>query len=362
MVGTMASLPSFIRPTRMTKRSAHLVPGRSVAGDEAVLDAPDDRLSPALVAAGRGDHEAAACLLAATRAAAAWENHDRYVRRLAAFACSRPEWFEAWRTTAPQDPGALLVGAQLAVDRVWPSPARAELLREVSPLITAAARADDRDPVPWRIALDHARGSRAGHRYFEELWAAAVRRAPHHYGCHVAALRYLADACCVLWGDTPHTPRASHRECLDFADRAAQDAPADSLVQALPARAALGFLTDGCGPEVPRARLDAAADRALALSARFPVADPWPAEIRNKLLYVLLRLDRWEDARAQLRLIGPYATSFPWDRFSDDPLGHFLQLREHLLTAGPGPVPAGLLTWSPALLGGHGGHARADDH
>ncbi|MER6383180.1 hypothetical protein [Streptomyces sp. NPDC001250] len=362
MVGTMASLPSFIRPTRMTKRSAHLVPGRSVAGDEAVLDAPDDRLSPALVAAGRGDHEAAACLLAATRAAAAWENHDRYVRRLAAFACSRPEWFEAWRTTAPQDPGALLVGAQLAVDRVWPSPARAELLREVSPLITAAARADDRDPVPWRIALDHARGSRAGHRYFEELWAAAVRRAPHHYGCHVAALRYLADACCVLWGDTPHTPRASHRECLDFADRAAQDAPADSLVQALPARAALGFLTDGCGPEVPRARLDAAADRALALSARFPVADPWPAEIRNKLLYVLLRLDRWEDARAQLRLIGPYATSFPWDRFSDDPLGHFLQLREHLLTAGPGPVPAGLLTLSPALLGGRGGHARAEDH
>ncbi|MER5541928.1 hypothetical protein ABT072_05540 [Streptomyces sp. NPDC002589] len=362
MVGTMASLPSFIRPTRMTKRSAHLVPGRSVAGDEAVLDAPDDRLSPALVAAGRGDHEAAACLLAATRAAAAWENHDRYVRRLAAFARSRPEWFEAWRTTAPQDPGALLVGAQLAVDRVWPSPARAELLREVSPLITAAARADDRDPVPWRIALDHARGSRAGHRYFEELWAAAVRRAPHHYGCHVAALRYLADACCVLWGDTPHTPRASHRECLDFADRAAQDAPADSLVQALPARAALGFLTDGCGPEVPRARLDAAADRALALSARFPVADPWPAEIRNKLLYVLLRLDRWEDARAQLRLIGPYATSFPWDRFSDDPLGHFLQLREHLLTAGPGPVPAGLLTRSPALLGGHGGHARAEDH
>ncbi|MEU2225231.1 hypothetical protein ABZ575_19445, partial [Streptomyces sp. NPDC018347] len=31
---------------------------------------------------------------------------------------------------------------------------------------------------PWRIALDHARGSRAGHRYFEELWEAAVRRAP----------------------------------------------------------------------------------------------------------------------------------------------------------------------------------------
>ncbi len=135
-----------------------------------MLDAPDDRLSPALVAAGRGEYAAAAGLLAATRAAAEWENRDRYVRRLAAFAGSRPEWYEEWRAAAPDDPGLLLVGTQLAVDRAWPSPARAELLREVSPLITAAARADDRDPVPWRIALDHARGSRAGHRYFEELW------------------------------------------------------------------------------------------------------------------------------------------------------------------------------------------------
>ncbi|CUW27852.1 hypothetical protein [Streptomyces reticuli] len=350
MVGTMALLPSFIRPTRMTKRSARPA-GRPPAADEAVLDAPDDRLSPALVAAGRGEYAAAAGLLAATRAAAEWENRDRYVRRLAAFAGSRPEWYEEWRAAAPDDPGLLLVGTQLAVDRAWPSPARAELLREVSPLITAAARADDRDPVPWRIALDHARGSRAGHRYFEELWEAAVRRAPHHYGCHVAALRYLA-AC---W-------HGSHRECFDFADRAAQDAPADSLVQALPARAAFGYLTDGCGPEVPRARLDAAADRAIELSGRFPAADPWPAEARNKLLYVLLRLDRWADARTQLRLIGPYATSFPWDRFSDDPLGHFLRLREHLESAGPRPAPAGLLTAFPGPSDGHGGHVCACDH
>ncbi|WP_225096666.1 hypothetical protein [Streptomyces sp. CoH27] len=350
MVGTMVPLPSFIRCARMNKRFARPA-GRTPAGDEVVLDAPDDRLSPALVAAGRGEYDTAAGLLAATRATAAWENHDRYVRHLAAFARSRPEWFEAWRTTAPQDPGALLVGAQLAVDRVWPSPARAELLREVSPLITAAARADDRDPVPWRIALDHARGSRAGHRYVEELWEAAVRRAPHHHGCHVAALRYLA----ASW-------HGAHRECLDFADRAAHDAPADSLLQALPARAAFGYLTDGCGPEVPRARLDAAADRALALSARFPAGDPWPAGIRNKLLYVLIRLERWEDARAQLALIGPYATSFPWDRFSDDPLGHFLQLREHLLSPGPFPLPAGLTALLPALPGGHGGHVHAGDH
>jgi hypothetical protein len=350
MVDTMALLPSFIRPTRMTKRSASPA-GRPPAGDEAMLDAPDDRLSPALVAAGRGEYTAAAELLAATRAAADWENHDRYVRRLAAFARSRPEWFEEWCATAPDGPDALLLGAQLAVDRAWPSPARAELLREVSPLITAAARADDRDPVPWRIALDHARGSRAGHRYFGELWEAAVRRAPHHYGCHVAALRYLA----ALW-------HGAHQECFDFADRAAQDAPAESLVQALPVRAAFGYLTDGCGPEVPRRRLDAAADRAVALSGRFPAADPWPAEVRNKLLYVLLRLGRPDDARIQARLIGPYATSFPWDRLSDDPLGHFLRVREHLLAAGSRAVPAGLIRGPADPPDGRGGHVRAGDH
>jgi hypothetical protein len=318
MVDTMALLPPFVRASRTTRtviRPAVVLP----ADDEVILDAPDDRLGPALVAAGQGTYATAAALLATTREKAQWDYRDRYVLRLAAFARSRPEWFEAWRAAAPHDPDVLLVAAQLAVDRAWQSPARAELLREVSPLITAAARACDRDPVPWRIALDHARGTRAGHTYVGELWEAALRRAPLHYGCHVAALRYLAAA----W-------HGSHRECLDFADRAAQDAPADSLVQALPTRAALPYLTHGCGPGVPRERLDAAADRAMALSARFPVADLWPAEIRNKLTYVLVRLGRWTDALDQLGRIGPYATSFPWSRFTDDPLARFLEMREEV--------------------------------
>lgn len=336
----MALLPPFIRTSRMHRPPSWPVRGLP-ADDEVLLDAPDDRLAPVLVAAARGEYAPAAGLLAATRADADWENRDRYARRLAAFARSRDEWYEEWRTAAPQDPDALLVGAQLAVDRCWGSPARAELLREVSPLITAAAHGDLSDPVPWRIALDHARGSNAGHTYFEELWEAAVRRAPNHYGCHVAALRYLA----AFW-------HGSHHACFDFADLAAQDAPAGSLVQALPARAALSYLTDGCGPEVPRERLDAAADRAIALSARFPGADPWPAEVRNKLMYVLVRLERWTDAGEQLRLIGPYATSFPWSRFSDDPLGRFLEIRDEIRRKTAAGHPGSE----------HAGRARSGDH
>lgn len=340
MVDTMALLPPFVRSSRTTRTVAH--PAVALpADDEVLLDAPDDHLAPALVAAGQGTYGAASKLLSATRAAAAWENRDRYVVGLASFAHSRPEWFEDWRTAAPHDPDMLLVGAQLAVARAWGSPARAELLREVSPLITAAARGDDRDPVPWRIALDHAHGSNAGHKYFEELWEAAIRRAPHHYGCHAAALRYLSES----W-------HGSHRECFDFAETAAQDAPADSLVQALPTRAAFAYLTDGCGPEVPLERLDAAADRAIVLSARFPAGDPWPAEMRNKLAYVLSRLERWTDALEQFRLIGPYATSFPWGRLSDDPLGRFLELREEVRLHSASGHPRS----------GHGGRAHSGDH
>ncbi|MHC3473928.1 hypothetical protein ACYF6T_35250 [Streptomyces sp. 7R007] len=336
MVSTMALLPPFIRASRMHRNPPRPVVTPTADDDEVLLDVPDDRLAPALVAAGRGEFGPAAELLAATRTGRDWENRDRYARRLAAFARSRTEWFDAWRAEAPHDADGLLVGAQLAVDRVWDSPARAELLREVSPLITAAARGEDRDPVPWRIALDHARGSQAGHKYFEELWEAALRRAPLHYGCHVAALCYLAES----W-------RGSYRECFDFADLAAQDAPEDSLIQALPARAALACLMDGTGTEVGRERLEAAADRAIALSARFAPADPWPAQIRNKLLYVLVGLERWADAREQLRLIGPYATSFPWERLSDDPLALFLRTREEV-RAHP--------------VGERGGRVRSGDH
>ncbi len=343
----MALLPPFIRASRMTRILAHSAVVPSPADDGALLDAPDGRLGPALVAAGRGAYEPAAELLAVTRERAEWEERDRYATRLAAFARSRAEWLDRWRATAPRDPDALVVAAQLAVDRAWGSPARTELLREVSPLITAAAQADHRDPVPWRIALDHARGSKAGHPYFEELWEAAVRRAPHHFGCHVAALRYLATA----W-------HGSHRECMNFADRAAQDAPADSLLQALPALAAFSYLADGCGPGVPRARLDEAVDRAIALSARFPAEDPWSAELRNLLVYVLVRLTRWPEALEQLRLTGPYATSFPWAWESDDPLGRFLAVHDEVREAvmhGLTPTP-----WHPRS--GHGGHVRSLGH
>ncbi|MFF8385411.1 hypothetical protein [Streptomyces kanasensis] len=287
-----------------------------------LLDAPDDRLGPALVAAALGNHIPAARLLAATRAAAEWEWRDRYAVRLAAFAHSRGDWLTQWRARTPDDPDALLVVAQLAVDRAWASPARAERLREVEPVVHAAAEAAPRDPVPWRIALDHARGGHAADALFEALWEQAVRRSPHHHGCHVAALEYLS----ARW-------YGSHDACFDFAEAAALDALPDSLVRALPLRAAHAQLVAGGTGGVPAARIDAAADLAIELSARHPVGDAWTAEVRNLLAYVLMARGRWGAALEQFRLIGARATTFPWAAVGSggdgvDPLGRFLEARD----------------------------------
>ncbi|MFD6759912.1 hypothetical protein ACFWDW_12600, partial [Streptomyces roseolus] len=206
----------FLHALVGTARSARHAP-RLAAGltpdDDVLLDAPDGRLSPALVAAALGDPEPAAKLLATTRDAAEWEDRDRYVGRLATFAYHRGEWLDRWREAAPQDPDALLVAAQLAVRRAWESPARAERLRELDPLLRPLTEEAGRDPVPWRLALDHARGAHAGHAVFEGLWEQALLRSPHHYGCHVAALKYLS----AQW-------YGSQRAAFDFAEQAADDA------------------------------------------------------------------------------------------------------------------------------------------
>ncbi|WP_328539294.1 hypothetical protein [Streptomyces sp. NBC_00344] len=309
--------------------------------NEVLLDVPDERLAPALVAAANGEYEPAAKLLATTRDAAEWEDRDRYTARLAAFTLSREDWLSDWLAAAPYDPDARLLKAQLAVLKAWDSPARAERLREVGPLIDAAAAGDPHDPVPWRIALDHARGVHAPHTAFETLWEQALHRSSRHYGCHVAALQYLS----AQW-------YGSHRECFDFAEQAADDAQPDSLIQALPVRAAFAYLLSGGHLAIARERMDAAADRAIALSSGYPAGDIWPAEMRNLLVYVLVSRERWTEALEQFRLIGPYVTSFPWAQLNDDPLGRFLELRAGArLRAAPGrPVY------------GRAEHTRADGH
>ncbi|MFF5709364.1 hypothetical protein [Streptomyces sp. NPDC012756] len=313
MHSTMSMLRALLGAVRSVRHAPRLA-AALVPDDDVLLDAPDERLAPALVAAALGDPEPAAKLLATTRDAGEWEDRDRYVTRLATFAHGRGDWLTGWLSATPGDPDALLVMAQLAVRRAWESPARAERLRELAPLVREVAGEAPHDPVPWRLALDHARGAHAGHAVFESLWEQAVRRSPHHYGCHVAALKYLS----AQW-------YGSHRAAFDFAEQAAEDSAADSLVRALPVRAAYDGLRVPPGPDgsVPADRVDRAVADALALSAAFPAGDPWPAEVRNLLAYVLVERGRWEEAWEEFGRTGAFATSFPWgaarDAVPEDP-------------------------------------------
>lgn len=71
---------------------------------------------------------------------------------------------------------------------------------------STAAEAEPHDPVPWRIALGHGRGSGVDRTGWGRLWAGA---------------------------------------CFDFAAQAARDALPGSLVRALPPRAAFAYLAEG---------------------------------------------------------------------------------------------------------------------
>ncbi len=339
-------LRAFLRTAARARSRA----SRPAQDDDVLLDAPDDRLAPALVAAARGEHAPAAALLAATRENTEWEHRDHYASALAAFARSRAEWLDGWRGAAPDDPDALLVEGRLTVDRHWDSPARAELLRRVAP----RSRPPPRPPGAIRC-----RGGPPWTPRGRPCRARRVRAAVGAGGAPRPAPLRLPRG---RPGVPGHGLPGAHRECLEFAETAAQDAPEDSLLRALPLRAAFTFLTangDGAPAGALRTRLDAAADRAIAVSAAQPPADPWPAGLRNLLAYVLVRLERFPDAAEQLRLTGPYVTSFPWDRDADDPLGRFLQVRADVRAAvasAPGTAGPG------GPRNGRGGRVRPDDH
>ncbi|MFF2329918.1 MULTISPECIES: hypothetical protein [unclassified Streptomyces] len=337
----------------MLRHSAAI--GADLPPDEAVVvDAPDTALRTALTAAAEGDHGPARELLAATRAHAQWELRDGYVSRLAAAALHNPGWLDAWSSGSPEDPDAALVRADLCIGRAWeirtaeragrvsPDQLRAffALLEDAAPVIGGAADLNPADPVPWRIALTHARGSRAPREAFDEYRAQALARDPHHYGCHAAALQYLSAR---WWG--------SHEEMFGFAESAATTAPPGSKLHALPLLAALEYTVlspapgTPAGPDPYAPRVTSAIARALELSDVYGTGSPEAAGFRNHLALMLLRTERWDEALDAFRAIGVHATTHPWAYFGSDPRTEFLETRSgiriHMAARTPffGPPP-----------------------
>ncbi|MFE7403301.1 hypothetical protein [Streptomyces sp. NPDC057557] len=360
-------LPFLLTLPRVLRHSAAI--GADLPPDEAVVvDAPDAALRTALTSATEGDHRPARELLAATREHTQWELRDGYVSRLAEAALHNPGWLDAWLAESPEDPDAALVRADLCIDRAWEirTAERAKdvsreqfraffaLLEDAAPVIGRAAELNPTDPVPWRIALTHARGSQAPRDVFDEYWAQALARDPHHYGCHASALQYL---CAKWWG--------SHEEMFGFAESAADTAPPGSKLHALPLSAALEYVvvspTPGtpAGPDPYAPRVAAAVARALDLSAAYEPGSHEAAGFRNHLALMLLRTERWDEALDAFRSIGVRATKYPWGYFGDDPRQEFLETRSgvriHVATRTPffgrppqpRTAPAATPVWTP---------------
>ncbi|MFE7772838.1 hypothetical protein ACFU5O_02855 [Streptomyces sp. NPDC057445] len=325
------SLRSLITMPRLLRHGS--VVGRDLPPDEAVL--LDERPAPlraAVAAAAGGDHGPARDLLAATRHGGEWERRSSWVGVLAESALHSPGWLDAWLAESPEDPDAMLVKADLCIDRAWAirTGARARhvsrdqfqaffaLLEDAVPVISAAAELNPADPVPWQIALTHARGIQAPREVFDAYWAEATARSPHHYGCHATALQYLCDK----W-------YGSHEEMFAFAERAADAALPGSRLHALPLEAAFEYDivagAAGDGP-VDRSRITAAVDRALRLSSFHEPGDPEAAGFRNPLALMLILGGRHEEALEVFRAIGVHARSSPWNCFGD-PREEFLEFR-----------------------------------
>jgi hypothetical protein len=313
----------MVAAARMLRHTPHI--GTDLPPDDAVrLDAPDERLAVAETGLDDADFKPVAELLEWSREAAWWEARDRWVEWLARQYLAAPpscrskrSWLDAWWDADPGNPDAAVVRAEIAVRQALAAGGaeRTDLLREADAPVLAAAEANPNDPVPWRIAITRAHGLRASRAVFEDLWAQAVARSPHHFGCHVSALRHLR---VLSAGGGPS------EECLDFADEAAASVLPGSLVGGLPLIAAYEYVVAG-GRGADR-YIDAAIERAQDLSAWHPPGGREPAEVRNVLAQMLILRKRWAAALDQFRAIGAHATRFPWS-LTGEPLGEFLEMR-----------------------------------
>lgn len=311
-----------------------------VPDDAVVLDAPSDAARPAVEAALDGRYEPAAELLARSREACAWEDRDSDVASLARLSLRAPEWLEGWAHAEPDSPDLAVVDARRLVEQAWEQrshddasqvsagqfAAFGETLTRATARIQQAVDGSPGDPVPWAVALRHARGTETDRETFEGYLDALGSTYPHHYGARYEAMQYL----CAKWF-------GSHEEMFSFAQASVDAAPREARVQSLLLDAVVEQLgTDGSIATVDPARVVEALTRAQGFVDANPDAGHHlTAQTRNTLARILFHLQRHREAYEQMRAIGPYATSYPW-RYWGDAREEFLTHRSHIVTLASG--------------------------
>ncbi|WP_411111820.1 hypothetical protein [Streptomyces sp. c-19] len=201
-----------------------------------VLSGPHPALWRAILLAGLGFWRPGARLM--EEAGQDWERRALYSQRLArAGGWWWPLWVRAWERARPGDPDVALVRAAAQVGHAWRL--RGAYAASMTPDVrfrwfhaalcraredvAKAALLNPGDPTPHVLEIRIALGLGYPRDVMRELWGELVARAPHHFDAHYSALQYWSRK----WRGTDKLAR-------EFARTAAADAPAGSLLAALP--------------------------------------------------------------------------------------------------------------------------------
>ncbi|MFE9850086.1 hypothetical protein ACFYPN_14920 [Streptomyces sp. NPDC005576] len=285
------------------------------------LAGPDRALRKAAAAARRKQWEPAARLMGGT--GEDWERRALYsdvLGRVAAYAGD--EWLRAWEAARPGDPDAAVVRVRARISYAWKLrgamranvTSRAKFARFHQALwdsredVVRAARLNPADPTPFVAEIWMAMGLNYPNRDMHLLWQEITERAPHHFGAHASALQYW----CAKW-------HGSKRVVRNFAEKAAENAPAGSLMAALPLIAWFENNDEDLPASAYRASsVRVMVDAALADVAAAPQDHPQLPYVRHILGYFLFRQGRYREARAQWRHVDGFLNGLPW-RYAPSP-------------------------------------------
>ncbi|MGD1222882.1 MULTISPECIES: hypothetical protein [Streptomyces] len=304
---------------RGRKRAAH-------AFDPALDDA---ELATARTALNQGRWTAVRALLAAT--GDDWDRRGHRVTVLAQ-APAALAWVRDWQLAEPESADAAVLFGCATVQRALDGKARPERAREACHAAAALAPAD---PTPWLglLVLERTLGTEDEVvRLFDEV---RHRYADHHHAHHLMVAR-LAERRAAAGQDPLH-------EVYDFANWAAEQAPADSPLAVLPvvAHAERYRVLAGAGsePADPVASGHWIGRRARqVMKAAFDWWLEWEHEDHPRRLVDLNFLahakfceGRGAEAAALFHRIGEHATEAPWSYPDRDPHRAFRAARDSAL-------------------------------
>ncbi|MFF3249119.1 hypothetical protein ACFYWY_36570 [Streptomyces sp. NPDC002870] len=255
-----------------------------------------------------------------------WDRRAVYADRLGrAGGWLWPLWVGAWDRARPGDPDAALVRARAQVHHAWrlrggryASHTAAWRFRlfhnalfKARENLSNAALLNPDDPTPHAAEIWPALGLGYTDDMMRELWDEIVKRAPHHFEAHYNALQYWSDK----W-------RGSHEKAQVFAEQAADEAPAGTLLATLPLFAWYEtYLAHASRHDVDSPQVRAMVDTALA-DMEAAAGHPALPDVHHMVAYCLTKQGRHREALRHFRAVDGWVEALPWRYHSNQRLAY----------------------------------------